>query len=492
MVVALSIPAFADGALRAVAGTARHRQTRSGSLMNWKCTVKSRGTRIILGCVWSLCIASTLAGACYADDPTGVARAELQRRNTNLVDQGFNFTHGFELNAARKQRTVIDLLIPPSDEPHEVSFWASAIGGEASFRITSANDQLLALWQGHSGETDMTLSLPAGHNKVEIDGQHATSVVALLGVKGPVLSTCRLDPARVSTHEANSAAGFRWPYLLFTPEVARAPFLLGVPNNTGFSTTDPELLAASGECTIKEWDELANRLGTPLLVPLFPRPAIADESENLYLHALTRASLLTDRPGYTRVDLQFIAMMDDAKRVLASQGIRVSQRALLTGFSASGSFVSRFAMLHPERVLAVASGSPGGWPIIPEAEDKGVALPYPVGVSDLPAVAGRPLNLPALRRVSWFYYLGGQDHNDSVIFRDSFSKTDEEIIFSHFGADIRQRWTAAEAAYRHSRLKTQFKIYPAVGHQITDDMRTDVEAFLASAIRPPHVPKRVL
>jgi pimeloyl-ACP methyl ester carboxylesterase len=450
--------------------------------------VKSLGAGVIRRCLWPLFILNILVGAAYAEDPPGSTRAELQRRNSNLVAQGFNFTHGFELGADHNQRTQIDLLIPPSDEPHEVSFWASAIGGEASFRITSANDQLLAFWQGQSGETDMTLSLPVGRNKVEIDGQRATSVVALLGVKGPVLSTCRLDPARVSTHQANSAAGFQWPYLLFTPEGAGTQFLLAVPNNTGFSTTDPELLTASGECTIKEWDDLANRLGTPLLVPLFPRPAIKDESENLYLHSLSRASLLTDEPSLARVDLQFIAMIDDARRILASKGMRISQRVLLTGFSASGSFVSRFAMLHPERVLAVASGSPGGWPIIPEAKDKGVALPYPIGVSDLQAVAGSPLNLPALRRVSWFYYLGGQDHNDSVIYRDSFSKTDEEIIFSHFGADLQQRWAAAEAAYRHSRLKAQFKVYPGVGHQITDYMRTDVETFLASAIRTAHVP----
>jgi pimeloyl-ACP methyl ester carboxylesterase len=443
---------------------------------------------VFRSCVWALCIASALSSASFAEDLTSAARAELQRRNSNLVDRGFNFTHGIELNVAHNQRTLIDLLIPPSDGTYEVSFWASAIGGEASFHITSADDQLLALWRGNSGETDMTLSLPTGRNKVEIDGQRATSVVALLGVKGPVLSTCRLDAARVSTHEANVAAGFQWPYLLFAPEVVRAPFLLGVPNNTGFATTDPELLAANGGCTIEEGEALANRLGIPLLVPLFPRPAIAGDAENLYLHALTRASLLTDRPDYTRVDLQFIAMIDDAKRVLASRGIRISQRVLLTGFSASGTFVSRFAMLHPDRVLAVASGSPGGWPIIPKAEDKGVPLPYPVGVSDFRAVAGHSLNLPALRRVAWFYYLGSQDKNDSVIFRDSFSKTDEQIIFSHFGADLQQRWAAAERAYRSSRLEAQFRLYPAVGHEVSNDMRRDVEAFLASVIRQPHVP----
>jgi len=321
---------------------------------------------------------------------------------------------------------------------------------------------------------------------VEIDLQNATSVVALLGVKGPVLSTCHLDPDRVSTHEAKEAAGFQWPYLLFAPEIVRAHFLLGVPNNTGFATTDPDLLAANGACTIKEWEGLANRLAMPLLVPLFPRPAIAGEAENLYLHALTRASLMNDRPPYTRVDLQFIAMIDDARHVLADRNIRISQRVLLTGFSASGTFVSRFAMLHPDRVLAIASGSPGGWPIIPKAEDKGVALPYPVGIADLHTVMGHSSNFPALRRVYWYYYMGAEDRNDSVIFRDSFSKDDEKLIFSHFGANLQQRWIAAETAYKSSRLKAHFKLYPAVGHEVSNEMQADIEAFLTSVINQQH------
>jgi len=159
------------------------------------------------------------------------------------------------------------------------------------------------------------------------------------------------------------------------PREVRAPFLLAAPNNTGFTTTDPELLAASGACTAASNADLADHLGMPIIVPLFPRPSVSGVEENLYLHALTRASLLTQLPEYARVDLQFIAMLDDAVSTLADQGMKVSRRILMTGFSASGSFVSRFAMLHPDRVLAVAAGSPGGWPVAPVTKDGGLMLP---------------------------------------------------------------------------------------------------------------------
>src|SRR5262249_52758998 len=67
-----------------------------------------------------------------------------------------------------------------------------------------------------------------------------------------------------------------------------------------------------------------------------------------------------------------IAMIDHARSILGS---RICPRVLMSGFSASGSFAGRFTMLHPERVLAAAIGSPGGWPLAPSDE-----WTYPVGV----------------------------------------------------------------------------------------------------------------
>jgi hypothetical protein len=299
----------------------------------------------------------------------------------------------------------------------------------------------------------------------------------------PVLRPCRLDPARVTTHSANVSAGFYRPYLLYRPREMRTPFLLAVPNNTGFATSDPELLAVDGTCAAAGAADLAERLGTPVLVPLFPRPRVPGEDENLYLHALTRASLLTQVPEYARVDLQFIAMQDDASRALASGGIQVSRRILLDGFSASGSFVSRFAMLHPDRVLAVAAGSPGGWPIVPATRDGRSVLPYPVGTADLKSLTGAAPTLAALRHVAWFFFLGDSDTNDSILYRDSFSRADAELIFDHFGATLPTRWKEAARLYRARGLNARFKLYPDVAHEVSPEMQADIEAFFLGVTR---------
>src|SRR5262249_10317011 len=156
---------------------------------------------------------------------------------------------------------------------------------------------------------------------------------------------------------------------LYVPKNAHAKNLLVVPNNSGFASADVDLLRANASCEVRRQMSLADRLGAALLVPLFPRPGLAGEEVNLYLHALTRAALEATTPAFSRVDLQLLAMADDARARLKAKGIETDAKLLLRGFSASGSFVNRFAFLHPSRVRAVAAGAPGGWPIAPAAAE---------------------------------------------------------------------------------------------------------------------------
>jgi pimeloyl-ACP methyl ester carboxylesterase len=416
-------------------------------------------------------------GVVRADEPADRLRAEMQQRNNALIEQGFNLTNRFTLGVDSKVLHV-DLLIPSSRESHELKFWAHAVGGDVAFKVTSADGHVLALWDGQSGEKSFSLALPVGRIRVEVEGSRADSVFGVFGVKGPILRTCEVDLQRVTTHSANVGAGFRWPYLLYLPKHRGGSFLLAAPNNTGFVTSNPGFLAADGMCAIKRNTDLAERLGTPLLVPLFPRP-----SETLYLHALSRASLTTKTPAYARVDLQFAKMLDDAQRVLGVEGTKVSQRVLLTGFSASGSFVSRFAMLHPDRVSAVAAGSPGGWPIVPAARDGDAALPYPVGIADVKSLTGTAPDLSFLRQVAWFFFMGDADTNDSVPHRDSFSKADETLITHHFSATPLARWKDAERLYLANGMNAQFKIYPGASHAVSADMQRDVEAFFVEVMK---------
>jgi len=49
----------------------------------------------------------------------------------------------------------------------------------------------------------------------------------------------------------------------------------------------------------------------------------------------------------------------------------VHTKILLEGYSASGMFVNRFVMMHPELVKTFSASHCGGWPMVPVAEHEG-------------------------------------------------------------------------------------------------------------------------
>ena len=421
--------------------------------------------------------------ASAADAGTDAVRAEQARRNEALIQHGFSLTQGFNFRDAGEQVLRVELVVPPSASKHIVRIWAAARGGEVAVRFAAPDGKTLVEWSARSGERTLVRRLPAGRYVFEIDPRRAQGASALLGVKGPAISLCPTEAARLTEHLADPSRGFHWPYLLYLPKQVRARHLLIAPNNTGFATQDIAFLRASGSCQVARSLDMLDRLGVPLLVPLFPRPAVAGEEENLYLHALTRASLTTRIPAFRRVDLQLLAMIEDAREALAGAGAKVSAKVLLSGFSAAGSFVNRFALLHPENVLAVASGSPGGWPTVPVKVAEGWRLSWPVGIADVEALTGKTVDVPALAKVAWFFFLGDQDANDAVPSRDAYSKSQQALVFRLFGPTPVSRWKKAGRLYSEAGLEAGFRLYPGVGHSTTREIDGEVEAFFVEAMK---------
>ena len=285
---------------------------------------------------------------------------------------------------------------------------------------------------------------------------------------------------------ADPAKGFNYPYYLYVPPEFSEPeanekvrTILVLPNNTGRNDDDLAVHEADVKRRITQNSQIAAGLDVAILTPVFPRPA-ADWKT--YTHALDRDTMTTakaENKDYARLDLQLIAMIDDARTRLAKEaGLKFDDRVLMLGFSASGMFVNRFTFLHPERVKAAAVGSPGGWPIVPVASYKEKTLRYPIGVADLRSVTGKDLDVKALRGVPMFVFLGDKDDNDSIAFDDSYDEEDRELIFPLLGQKPVDRWAAAREMYTAAGLNAEFKLYPGIGHTITLDMRNDILAFL--------------
>ena len=282
--------------------------------------------------------------------------------------------------------------------------------------------------------------------------------------------------------DAEPGQGFCWPYYLYVPPQCavggeQTHPLLVVPNNTGQPDDDAKVHLEKTGRDLAGWRRLADELGCVLMSPAFPRPA---DPWQLYTHALDRDTLLKGSGDLNRLDLQMLATMQNARLRLAAHHIQTRPKAWMMGFSASGMFANRFALLHPESVERVAVGSPGGWPIAPVAKSAGQELPYPVGCSDLVNLTGKPLQTEAARQIRFFFFLGSKDENDSVAYDDGYDSSERALVHRLFGLTPVERWPKVEKLYQLAQMNAEFRLYPGVGHEMTAEMRGDVSKFFLS------------
>ncbi|MBN2051515.1 MAG: hypothetical protein JW760_13775 [Spirochaetales bacterium] len=283
--------------------------------------------------------------------------------------------------------------------------------------------------------------------------------------------------AQILRFDADPDGGFHWPYYLYLPESTQAVgesgesiYLLVFPNNTGEPADDLTVHDRAAREKIEQFWDIPAHLGTPLLVPVFPRPF------DLYVHALDRATLRADIPELMRIDLQLIAMMEDAADRLRRQGWKVNDQALIMGFSASGMFANRFTLLHPDRILAAAIGSPGGWPIAPWTHWRGNVLDYPLGINDFEELTGEPFDVESFKAIKQLFYLGDQDDNDAV------DQDNLAYLSGLFGSLPIERWPYSEEMFLSMNPETEFYIDPGVGHSISSKMWRYQIQFFAGAM----------
>jgi hypothetical protein len=284
--------------------------------------------------------------------------------------------------------------------------------------------------------------------------------------------------------EASPADGFSYAYYLFIPEsVTDAPAprtqrsLLVLPNNTGKIDDD---IAVHDSDVKRKMGSIGSYLTTlgwkvPVLTPVFPRPA---SDNTIYTHSLDRDTMVNHKKPFFRLDRQLIAMIRDAQRRMATDGIPTEEKVLMQGYSASGMFVNRFVFLHPQIVKAAVVGAPGGWAIAPVDRFNGKTLTFPAGIADLKKVAGKKFDLEAVRKVPLFMILGAEDTNDAVPMNDAYDKRESELVISMFGKTPVERFPHSQKLYKDAGLNAEFRLYPDTTHQMSAQMRDDQLKFL--------------
>ena len=282
--------------------------------------------------------------------------------------------------------------------------------------------------------------------------------------------------------------GFHYPYLLRMPhELApkSARYLLVETNNTGAVSDDFKVHvdAATKLSRGGLGAYVARRLDLPYLMPIFPRPKTNWE---MYTHQLDRDVMSLKDGPLRRLDLQLIAMIDDARERLRSHGYEVDEQVLMTGFSASATFANRFTMIHPERVRAVATGGLNGLVMIPHARLNQIELPYPLGLADFEQITARRFNERAWRNVPQFIYMGAKDDNDALHFGDGYSDEERGIVYAAIGEKMQpDRWQRGQDVYKKAGANAKFTTYEHAGHWTDAKINNEIVEFFRNAGVPP-------
>ena len=179
--------------------------------------------------------------------------------------------------------------------------------------------------------------------------------------------------------QADPDNGFYWPYYAYVPQELSSDYVWVCPNNTGFRDDDLEVHKSWAKWLMDGWSNKADEMGTAMLIPVFPRPVNEVQDSKGTNQYLGFGAFEEEAIEYARQDLQLIQMINDFVQTLQKVNPSQSNKILMYGASASGGFVSRFAILHPELVQAAAFGA-YGWATSPIENHEGNSLPFPYGI----------------------------------------------------------------------------------------------------------------
>jgi hypothetical protein len=282
--------------------------------------------------------------------------------------------------------------------------------------------------------------------------------------------------------ESNPDNGFKFPYLLFIPdgmETENELVLVVEPNNSGFASDDFKRHLEKAERTASRdfylGNYVARELKYPLLVPVFPRP---ESDWKIYTYAYDRDLALQKGNDMERADLQLLAMVDHARKILSEKGFNINDKILMTGFSASGTFVNRFSAIHPEKVMAYAAGGVNGLLILPLDELNGEALPFPVGVHDFQLLFGKTFNAEAFKNTPQLLFMGENDDNDAILFDDGYDEKERSLIFRLLGEEMQPlRWQKCREIYTEENVDAEIITVMNTGHEQTGFIKNEVVDF---------------
>lgn len=149
----------------------------------------------------------------------------------------------------------------------------------------------------------------------------------------------------------------------------------------------------------------------------------------------------------------------------------IRNKILIYGFSRGAQSAHRFALMHPERVLATASMSAGTYtlPVATTTPSGKAPLDFPLGVADLDRYCGGPFDPADVRHVAFWIGVGEKDNSPGDV---------PQSWDQYIGSTRVERARTFAKAMANLGAPVQLEIIPRLGHGESARSRARALAFL--------------
>ncbi len=220
--------------------------------------------------------------------------------------------------------------------------------------------------------------------------------------------------------------GYNIPYILVMPKVLNDNTLLSVEVNN-LETDSQEELINNGLLTARHLAKTLEGLNSPILVPIIP----SVKGGIPYFQQLSKECFeLSSNEVLYRIDLQVKNIIEEVKAKISTK-VDINDKIFLNGYSASGVFAQRFALLHPELIDTLCVGGASGSIPIPNNQ-----LEYPLGIKDIVNITGVNFNYDDYLKIKFRYYVGSLEDKRKSSRKDEFGEFAPMHDMSYFERSV--------------------------------------------------------
>ena len=296
---------------------------------------------------------------------------------------------------------------------------------------------------------------------------------------------------RIIFHESNTENPYGWfSYVPSNLSKDRTVYILVCGLHANLITDNYDEIIEETKIHADGCRYWANQIGAVTLTPVIPSNSF--NNGGIYVAAFDyRVFTNSTDPFLQRPDLKLNMMIDKLLEELRTDGYQMSDRILITGFSAGGMFAQRYALLHPERVKAIAAGQCKGAITFPEEKYEDFEMNWPVGIFDYEDLLGKPFNRESYKQIKQMIYIGEDDLHASTLESGEIGRswrTSSQIKFlkKYFGEYDPERLENQVQYLQDIGYKNfEIVVYDNAEHRINQDMIKDTLMFFKNIVEHP-------